>query len=141
MEPDSSQSDDEITTEQKNRAIGLMVEQFSEGIRSLDAEMISAIFHPHSSSFSVTPRGICIEPAEAWPRIIEQAKADSTHLFRERFSVRILGADIVGTVATAKVEWTFESARIVDFYNMLKIEGKWLIVNQVYRTFILREQI
>ena len=139
MEPDNDQSEDEITTKQEDRAIRLAVKQFFEGIRSLDAELISAIFHPHSSSFSVTPRGICIEPAETWPRIIEQAKADSAHLFRERFSVRILGTDIVGTVATAKVEWTFESARIVDFYNLLKTEGMWLIVNQVYHTFILRE--
>jgi ketosteroid isomerase-like protein len=128
MESKKNPSDDE-------KAIRQAIEQFIQGIRDLDAESIASVFHPDADSLSLTPRGICIEPAEAWPKIIEQAKAESTHMFREDFSVRILNIEVVGTVAAAKVEWTFESARIVDFYNMLKTEGKWLIVNQVYHTF------
>lgn len=110
------------------------IEQFFDGIRHLDAELINAIFHPRANSFSLTPRGVCVEPAEAWPDIINQARNDPEHLFHEPFSGRILDTDVVGTVATAKVEWIFKSATIVDFYNLLKVEGNWLIVNQVYHT-------
>jgi hypothetical protein len=123
-------SDD--TAGRDEAAIRKVIARFSEGIRDLDADQVSSIFHQEANSFSVTPSGICIEPHSAWPRIIKRARADSAHLFREPFTVRILNIDIAGTAATAKVEWKFESATIVDFYNMLKIEGNWLIVNQVY---------
>ena len=135
MESNKSRSDDEIADELEERAVRLTIERFVQGIRNLDAGLIASVFHPGADSLSITPRGICIEPAEAWPRIIQQARADSGHMFRGDFSVQILNIEVVGTVAAAKVEWIFESARIVDFYNMLKTEGKWLIVNQVYHTF------
>jgi hypothetical protein len=121
-------------SELEKKEIESVIEQFFDGIRKLDVELISEVFHPQSSSFSITPRGVCIEPFESWPRIIKQAKDDSAHLFHERFSLKILRTDITGSAASAKVEWTFESTRIVDYYNLLKIEGKWLIVNQVYHT-------
>lgn len=116
-------------------AIEGLIERFAEGIRTLDADLISSVFHPEASSFSLTSRGICIEPAGAWPKIIEQATADDSHLFREDFSVRSLMIDIAGTAASAKVEWQFESARIIDFYCLIKTDSGWLIANQVYHTF------
>jgi hypothetical protein len=110
------------------------IHDFVRGIRDLDAGIIGRVFHPHANSFSLTPRGVCIEPADRWPEIIRQAKADEGHLFQEKFSAEILAVDVDSTAACAKVEWTFSSARIVDFYNLLKVDGRWLIVNQVYCT-------
>lgn len=134
-----SPSGENRTYEMEKKEIESTITEFSNGISKLDAKLISEVFHPRSSSFSLTPRGVCIEPFEAWPDIIKQAKDDRTHLFHEKFSHQTLRIDISGNAASAKVEWIFESARIVDYYNMLKIEGRWLIVNQVYHTFHSRE--
>jgi hypothetical protein len=108
---------------------------FTEGIRNLETDKVVRAFHPQATSFSHTPRGICIEPAEKWPGIMDKAKTDVKHLFQEDSSVRILSVDVVGMAAAAKVEWIFQSARIVDFYNLLKVDNHWCIVNQVYHTF------
>ncbi|UCE25196.1 MAG: nuclear transport factor 2 family protein [Candidatus Zixiibacteriota bacterium] len=125
-----------VSIEPNRRAIVKTIEQFFDGIRRLDADSITAIFHPRADSFSLTPRGVCIEPAQVWRDIINQVRDNPEHLFHESFSGRILDIDVVGTVGTAKVEWIFKSARIVDFYNLLKVDGNWLIVNQVYHTFV-----
>jgi hypothetical protein len=118
-----------------NKEIQKVIERFFQGVRDLDAKLISSVFHPQSNSFSLTSRGICIEPAETWSNIIQNAKTDENHLFRERFSSNILKIDIAGTAASVKVEWIFESVKIIDFYNLIKTEGKWYIVNRVYHTF------
>lgn len=122
-------------SESEAKAVRSVIHQFCDGISNLDAAAIALAFHDDGSSFSVTPRGLCIEPAANWPGIIEKAKNDSSHLFRQQHSKRTLKIDIVGTVAAAKVEWLFETTRIVDFYNLAKIDGRWYIMNQVYHVF------
>lgn len=134
MERDRRNSDSDEAVKRDEQAIRELIDQFSRGIRSLDADLVSSVFHPEASSFSLTPRGMCIEPFDAWPKIIEQAAADRAHLFREHFTVRVLSVEVIGTVAAAKVEWEFESAKIIDFYNFIRTDSGWLITNQVYHT-------
>lgn len=46
---------------------------------------------------------------------------------------RIVHIDIVGTVASVRLEsdnWT--GHRFTDFFNLLKAEGKWKIMNKVF---------
>jgi hypothetical protein len=135
MAIDHGHSESDGASGNDDAAILGLIDKFAEGIRSLDGDLVASIFHPDASSFSLTPRGICIEPAKAWADIMKQARGDESHLFHELFSVRVLNIDIAGSVATAKVEWSFESARIVDFYNLLKTDSGWVITNQVYHTF------
>jgi len=135
MVTDGQKSDSNTTTKQDDTAIRNIIDRFAEGIRTLNVDFVSSAFHPQALSFSITSRGVCIEPTEAWPEILGMARADSNHIFQEKFSVRTLNIDIAGTAAIAKVEWIFESSRIIDFYNLLKTESGWLITNQVYHTF------
>lgn len=137
MAADSYNYKSNTATKQDDQAIRKLISRFVKGIRTLDADLVSSIFHPRALSFSPTSRGVCIEPVETWPETLRIAREDSNHVFREEFSVETLAIDIAGAVAIAKVEWTFESCRIVDFYNLLKMEGGWLIANQVYNTFPL----
>ena len=122
-------------SESEVKAVREVIHQFCDGISNLDAAAIGKAFHADGCSFSVTPRGLCIEPAANWPEIIENAKNDSGHLFRQKHSKRILRIDIVDSVAAAKVEWFFKTTRVLDLYNLAKINGRWYIMNQVYHVF------
>jgi hypothetical protein len=117
------------------KAVRSVIRQFCDGISNLDVAAVAQAFHADGSSFSVTPRGLCIEPAANWPAIIATAQSDPGHLFRQEHSNRILRMDIVDSVASAKVEWLFETTRVIDFYNLAKIDGRWYIMNQVYHVF------
>jgi len=135
MELEESLFNNNMDNIKAKKAIRLTIDRFIKGIRELDSELILSAFHPLANSYSMTPNGLCIEPAKAWPKIIRQAKSDKNHLFQQTFSAKILKIEIVRTVAAARVEWTFKNTKIIDFYNMLKTEREWLIVNQVYHTF------
>jgi hypothetical protein len=46
---------------------------------------------------------------------------------------RIVNIDIVGTVASVRLEsdnWT--GHRFTDFFNLLKVDGKWKVMNKVF---------
>jgi len=46
---------------------------------------------------------------------------------------RIVHIDIVGTVASVRLEsdnWT--GHRFTDFFNLLKVDGKWKVMNKVF---------
>lgn len=47
----------------------------------------------------------------------------------------IVRIDIVGTAASARVDTDDISGfRFTDFFNLLKVEGKWTIVSKIYHT-------
>ncbi|NIS15946.1 MAG: hypothetical protein GWN00_24260 [Aliifodinibius sp.] len=115
--------------------ISKMFQQFFEGIKNLNADQILKIFYPKADSYSITPNGVCIEPTSNWTNIIEDAKADPKHIFNELVTAQIVSIDIAGTAASVKTKWIFKSCEIIDFYNLININDKWLIVNQVYHSF------
>lgn len=43
--------------------------------------------------------------------------------------------DIVGTAASARVDTDDISGfRFTDFFNLLKVEGRWTVVSKIYHT-------
>jgi len=119
---------------QDKAAIQKVIDEFVEGIRSLNPDLVCSVFHPKAISFSITANGLCLETVDSWVDILDKAKTDDSHLFNEKFTVDTLDIDVLGTVARAMVEWTFQSCKIVDFYNLIRTETCWLITNQVYHT-------
>jgi len=47
---------------------------------------------------------------------------------------RVLSIDCAGSAAMAKVELDFGSKRYIDYLSMLKIDGRWWIVNKIFHT-------
>ena len=47
----------------------------------------------------------------------------------------IVRIDIVGTAASARVDTdNISGFRFTDFFNLLKVDGKWIIVSKIYHT-------
>jgi hypothetical protein len=47
----------------------------------------------------------------------------------------IVRIDIVGTAASARVDTdSISGFRFTDFFNLLKVDGKWIIVSKIYHT-------
>lgn len=45
---------------------------------------------------------------------------------------RIVSVDVTGDAATAKVELDYPAVFFTDYFNLLKIDGKWMIVNKTF---------
>ena len=55
---------------------------------------------------------------------------------------RITSIDLVGTIASARVEtddWT--GHRFTDFFNLLKVDGEWKIMNKVFHLHAASESV
>ena len=46
--------------------------------------------------------------------------------------VEVHSVDLAGTCAVAKVESDFGDYGFVDYLSLLKIDGRWVIVNKVF---------
>ncbi len=41
--------------------------------------------------------------------------------------------DVVGTAASARIDWDdLVDGRYTDFFNLLKIDGQWIIIGKIY---------
>ncbi len=45
---------------------------------------------------------------------------------------KILRLDITGTAAQAKLELDYPTFQFIDFFNLLKTDGKWLVVSKIF---------
>ena len=120
---------------QEKESIEQTLRYFFDGLDDLDAAKILRAFHYKAWSFSNGEKGFANIPVSHWPRTIESAKSDPEHPFRkEKSKKNIVYIDIAGNAAQAKVEWVFSDFKFTDYYNLLKVDDTWQIVNKTYYT-------
>ncbi len=70
-----------------------------------------------------------------WINMFKKIKEIPNHPFNREISKKnIIYIDVTGHVVQVKVEWIFSKFMFKDYYQMLKEDGKWLIVNKVWYT-------
>ena len=47
---------------------------------------------------------------------------------------RIVSVDVTGDAAMAKVELDYPTALLTDYFTLLKVDGKWMIMNKIFNT-------
>jgi hypothetical protein len=112
---------------------------FFEGLDKLDVEKIKSALHPLQRSFCITPDGLCGMYVSGWDKFIEKIKNDPDHSFRRGSKKSILSIDISGNAASAKAELAFSDIVYTDYYNLLKIDDQWYIMNTTYDTRALQD--
>jgi len=45
---------------------------------------------------------------------------------------RVVMVDVAGDAAVAKVELDYPTARFVDYFQLLKVDGEWRLVNKIF---------
>ncbi len=115
------------------QAIRDVFQAYLEGIDNLDARRIKSIFYPDARLVTQTETELCDHAADDWDSIIDKARSDPNHPFRQsKANLKIIYIDITGTAAAVKAEWAFPAYIYTEYYNLLKIEGRWYIMHQVY---------
>lgn len=47
---------------------------------------------------------------------------------------RIVSVDVTGDAAVAKIELDYPNALLTDYFTLLKVDGKWMIMNKIFNT-------
>lgn len=71
---------------------------------------------------------------EAWYRGFAKSAGKE-----EEGDLRIAALDITGTAASVKVIETYPASIYTDYLNLLRIDGKWQIVNKIFTSSTRRE--
>jgi hypothetical protein len=106
------------------------VEHYLLGHATGDGAHFKMVFHPESKlyfnrdgKFSTRTSQEYIAGASGKPA------ADEAQ--RKR---RIVAVDVTGDAAIAKVELDYPSALLTDYFTLLKVDGKWMIMNKIFNT-------
>lgn len=116
---------------QEYNAILDVLNKYNEGCVKADSAIMKPAFNEKATIFGVGADGTLVgSPIQGLFDIIDNDFKPSPNA--KGAVVRI---DIVGTAASARIDTDDISGfRFTDFFNLLKVEGKWTIVSKIYHT-------
>ena len=87
-----------------------------------------AVFHPESKLFFNRDGRFSTRTSEEYIAG-SPGKPAADEAQRKR---RIVSVDVTGDAAMAKVELDYPNVFFTDYFNLLKVDGKWMIVNKTF---------
>ncbi|NHZ88023.1 hypothetical protein F2P45_03095 [Massilia sp. CCM 8733] len=116
------------------QAIAQVLNLYIDGCKQVRSSIMKPAFSERATIFSVDARG----KLTGGP-IQELFDAIDKPPFRPSPEAQsaIVNVDIVGTAASARIDSSDVSGFFFsDFFNLLKVDGKWTIVSKIYHTHI-----
>ena len=119
-------------------AIRQTVQYYFDGGKNRDSLTLRKAFHPEARMLFAREGKLVVVPiGEYITRVgsesLKPGEVDST----ER---KVVSVDVVGDAAVAKLELKRPNALLTDYMSLLKVDGRWLIVNKIF-TRDMREHV
>ena len=110
----------------------ILTEQYGEGGKQAKSSIMASAFNEKAAMYSVDEQGKLSGGAVAeslFPVIDTHFKPSPNA------QAAIAYIDISGTAASARVDTNDLSGfGFTDYFNLLKVEGKWTIINKIFHT-------
>ena len=110
-------------------SIEVVIFNYLDGYLNARAEQLSQAFHETCPLLSIEEEKLDRTEMSAWLENLRdrQAKGDI-----RKAESKILGIDVSGNAAIAKVCLGFPKFVFTDYLSLLRIDGHWKIVNKTY---------
>ena len=120
-------------------AIRQTVQYYFDGGQNRDSLALRKAFHPEARMLFAREGELVVVPiAEYITRVgsdrLEPGEVDSTQR-------KVVSVDVVGDAAMAKIELKRPDAVLTDYMSLLKVDGRWLIVNKIFTREAHREHV
>ena len=111
-------------------AIRQTVQYYFDGGKNRDSVALRKAFHPDARMLFAKDGKLVVVPiGEYIARVAENrlkpGEVDSTKR-------RVTSVDVAGDAAVARLELERPDALITDYMSLLKVDGRWMIVNKIY---------
>lgn len=118
---------------QEYNAIVAVLNQYNEGGKQAKSSIMKPAFSEQATIFGVDAENkLTGGPIQGLFDIIDSAFRPSPEA-----KGAIVNVDIVGTAASARIDTNDISGFcFTDFFNLLKVEGKWTVVSKIYHTHV-----
>jgi hypothetical protein len=115
---------------QEYDAIVDVLNKYNEGGSKADSAIMKPAFNDKATIFGVEDGKLSGGEIQNLFNAIDTAFRPSPEA-----KAAIARIDIVGTAASARVDTdNISGYRFTDFFNLLKVDGKWTIVSKIYHT-------
>jgi hypothetical protein len=119
-----------LTYIQEYNAIVDVLDQYNEGGAKADSMLMKPAFNEQATMFGVDGDKLVGGAIQNLYDVIDNVFRPSPEA-----KAAIVRIDIVGTAASARVDTdNISGLSFTDFFNLLKVEGKWTIVSKIYHT-------
>ena len=118
---------------QDYQAIVNVLNKYNQGGKQADSSIMKPAFSEQATMFGVDADGkLAGGPIQALFDGIDTAFRPSPEA-----QGAIVNVDIVGTAASARIDTNDISGFcFTDFFNLLKVEGKWIVISKIYHTHV-----
>jgi len=111
--------------------VAATLEKYIQGSLNADVALLKTIFHPQAAMFGYLGPNLLVGSPE--PFFAHLASGPSLAQAGKPYRARIAGIEVTGNTASAKlVEDGFADLDFVDYFHLLKVDGKWLIVAKTF---------
>lgn len=119
-----------LTYVDEYNAIVAVMNQYNEGGKKADSAIMKPAFSDKATIFGVESGKLSGGPIQGLFDTIDSAFRPSPEA-----KAAIVRIDIVGTAASARIDTdNISGFRFTDFFNLLKVDGKWTVVSKIYHT-------
>lgn len=97
------------------------------GQKGSNPKLLDQIFHEEWHLYSIREGKLSITDKKTYLGYFDPSKANPDL----NWDFEVYYVDVDGHAASAKVRLENDRVRFIDYFNMLKIDGKWWIVNKI----------
>lgn len=109
-------------------AIIEVLSKYNDGGAKADSSIMRPAFSEQATIFGVDAEKLVGGPIEGLFTTVDTAFRPSPEA-----KAAIVRVDIVGTAASARIDTdNISGFRFTDFFNLLKVGGKWTVVSKIY---------
>jgi protease I len=120
-------------------AIRQTVQYYFDGGKNRDSVALRKAFHPDARMLFVRDGQLAVVPiGEYIARVAgDKPKPGETDSTRRR----VTSVDVAGDAAMARLELERPDALLTDYMSLLKLDGRWVIVNKIFTRKTRREHV
>ncbi len=116
-------------TPEDEKGVRATVEHYFRGHATGDAAEFARAFHPDAVLFWIGADGAVMQRTAKAYIAGASGKPAADEASRRR---RIVSLDITGDTASVKAVLDYPTVTFTDYFNMVRANGTWLIVNKTY---------
>jgi hypothetical protein len=114
--------------EAERQAVAATVQLYFQGHATGSGEFFRKAMHPEGKMFWIKDGALAQRP---FPEYIAGAPGKPADDEARRVR-RILMIDVTGDAAVAKVELAYPDATLIDYLSLLRIDGRWMVINKIF---------
>ena len=111
-------------------AIENLISEYFLGIFDGDVGKLEKCFHGNAHLYGDIKGADYLKSKQAYLEGVQNRKSPKE--LGETFKMSIIGVDVLGKVAMAKLHVPFSGYNYYDYLSLANIEGDWKIVNKIF---------